>query len=94
MLDDSAFYQAETQMLTRENQMLRQRIRELGIYLGLIMRQLSDPPTERQLNELNPTATNSPPISSNLTAPPVEADAVRTETVSGGLSSDAEEKED
>ena len=31
MLDDSAFYQAETQMLTRENQMLRQRIRELGI---------------------------------------------------------------
>lgn len=31
MLDDSAFFQAETQMLTRENQMLRQRIRELGI---------------------------------------------------------------
>ena len=30
MLDDSAFYQAETQMLTRENQMLRARIRELG----------------------------------------------------------------
>ncbi|KAH0548438.1 hypothetical protein GP486_007948, partial [Trichoglossum hirsutum] len=27
--DESAFYQAETQMLTRENQMLRQRIREL-----------------------------------------------------------------
>lgn len=29
--DDSSFYQAETQMLTRENQMLKQRIRELGI---------------------------------------------------------------
>ena len=29
--DDSAYYQAETQMLTRENQMLRQRIRELGM---------------------------------------------------------------
>lgn len=29
--DDSAFYQAETQNLTRENQMLRQRIRELGM---------------------------------------------------------------
>lgn len=29
--DDSAFYQAETQTLTRENQMLRQRIRELGM---------------------------------------------------------------
>ncbi len=28
--DDSTFYQAETQMLTRENQMLKQRIRELG----------------------------------------------------------------
>lgn len=29
--DDSVFYQAETQTLTRENQMLRQRIRELGM---------------------------------------------------------------
>ena len=28
--DESAFYQAETQNLTRENQMLKQRIRELG----------------------------------------------------------------
>lgn len=28
--DESAFYQAETSMLTRENQMLKQRIRELG----------------------------------------------------------------
>jgi hypothetical protein len=28
--DESAFYQAETQMLTRENQMLKARIRELG----------------------------------------------------------------
>jgi hypothetical protein len=28
--DESAFYQAESQMLTRENQMLRHRIRELG----------------------------------------------------------------
>ncbi len=31
--DESAFYQAETQMLTRENQMLRLRIRELGTSL-------------------------------------------------------------
>ena len=29
--DDSAVYQAETQSLTRENQMLKQRIRELGV---------------------------------------------------------------
>jgi len=28
--DESAFYQAETQMLVRENQMLKHRIRELG----------------------------------------------------------------
>lgn len=28
--DENAFYQAETQMMIRENQMLRQRIRELG----------------------------------------------------------------
>lgn len=40
--DESAFYQAETQMLTRENQMLRMRIRELGslcmILSALMMR--------------------------------------------------------
>lgn len=29
--DESAFYQAETQSLVRENQMLRHRIRELGV---------------------------------------------------------------
>jgi hypothetical protein len=29
-IDESAFYQAEIQMLTRESQMLRHRIRELG----------------------------------------------------------------
>lgn len=34
--DESAFYQAETQMLTRENQMLRHRIRDLGkFFTGL-----------------------------------------------------------
>jgi hypothetical protein len=32
--DDAAFYQAETQMLTRENQMLKFRIRELGELLS------------------------------------------------------------
>lgn len=31
--DESAFYQAETQMMIRENQMLRQRIRELGQFV-------------------------------------------------------------
>lgn len=32
--DDCAFYQAEAQMLVRENQMLRHRIRELGKFLS------------------------------------------------------------
>lgn len=34
--DENAFYQAETQMMVRENQMLRQRIRELGQHLKCI----------------------------------------------------------
>ncbi|KAJ4364427.1 hypothetical protein N0V83_009021 [Neocucurbitaria cava] len=50
--DESAFYQAETQNLTRENQMLKLRIREL----------------ERQLADANPTShiTQSPVIHSGL----------------------------
>ena len=32
--DDVAYYQAETQMLTRENQMLKIRIRDLGLSIG------------------------------------------------------------
>lgn len=32
--DECSFYQAETQMLTRENQMLKLRIRELGDFLS------------------------------------------------------------
>ncbi|KAK4068568.1 uncharacterized protein Triagg1_7216 [Trichoderma aggressivum f. europaeum] len=50
--DESAFYQAETQMLTRENQMLRHRIREL----------------EKQVSEMTSSPVpNEPPVSSNLT---------------------------
>ncbi|KAK2626412.1 hypothetical protein QTJ16_004674 [Diplocarpon rosae] len=50
--DESAFYQAETQMMVRENQMLRQRIREL----------------ERQVNEShsNASITHEPAIPSHL----------------------------
>lgn len=50
--DESAFYQAETQMLTRENQMLRMRIREL----------------ERQVNEFNANSaiTHEPATPSGL----------------------------
>ncbi|KAK8159617.1 hypothetical protein IWX90DRAFT_389710 [Phyllosticta citrichinensis] len=55
--DESAFYQAETQMLTRENQMLKMRIREL----------------ERQLHDLNPMSpiTQAPVTTSNLSSPPL-----------------------
>jgi len=50
--DESAFYQAETQMMIRENQMLRQRIREL----------------ERQVSELhaNSSITHEPATPSHL----------------------------
>ena len=61
--DDSAYFQAETATLARENQMLRIRIREL----------------ERQLSELNPsTQANSPSVPSNLgpSPPTVEAQAL------------------
>jgi hypothetical protein len=55
--DESAYYQAETSALTRENQMLRARIREL----------------EKQVNELNHVPANTPARESNLASPPVEA---------------------
>jgi hypothetical protein len=55
--DESTYFQAETASLTRENQMLRLRIREL----------------ERQINEMNATQANTPPIASNLaTSQPIE----------------------
>jgi hypothetical protein len=58
--DEGLFYQAETQMLTRENQMLKQRIRELGEssipgkYIS--MTHQANSRTERQLSDLNPTS--------------------------------------
>ncbi len=56
--DESQYYQAETAALTRENQMLRMRIRDL----------------EKQVNELNTVPANTPSTSSNLmTSPPLEA---------------------
>ena len=39
--DESAFYQAETQTLTRENQMLKLRIRELGTFFLLFLHTMS-----------------------------------------------------
>lgn len=58
--DESAFYQAETQMLVRENQMLRHRIRDL----------------EKQLAEMSagPTSATEPSIPSQLTRSSTTAD--------------------
>jgi hypothetical protein len=76
--DESAFYQAETQMLTRENQMLRHRIRDLGTCLTQMEYGGGMPPArnmanlggaEKQLAEVTPgsgTGTE-PPIPSHLT---------------------------
>ena len=59
MRDESTYYQAETANLTRENQMLRMRIRDL----------------EKQVNELNAVPANTPSTPSNLmTSPPLEAE--------------------
>ena len=67
-------------MLTRENQMLRLRIQQLGLYLfprfGIDeapMLTLGDK-TERQLGETNSINSNSPATSSNLAAPPIEVE--------------------
>ncbi|OAP55033.1 hypothetical protein AYL99_10733 [Fonsecaea erecta] len=60
--DETAFYQAETANLTRENQMLRMRIREL----------------EKQISELTASPANTPAIPSNLVSnPPVNNVPVR-----------------
>ncbi|KAI4202273.1 MAG: hypothetical protein LQ350_002657 [Teloschistes chrysophthalmus] len=56
---DAAYYQAETLALTRENQMLKLRIREL----------------ERQLNEGSSVSANSPSVPSNLAGPSLDADS-------------------
>jgi len=75
--DESAFYQAETQMLVRENQMLRHRVRELGKSVlnpgGLF---LANTDTEKQLTDVgtgSPVA-HEPPHHSHLTRSSTAAD--------------------
>lgn len=75
--DENAFYQAETQMLIRENQMLKKRIKELGEFITwhLIFSSLSAFLTnihtiERQMIESNgdiAALTHEPPVPSHLT---------------------------
>lgn len=68
--DESAFYQAETQNLTRENQMLKLRIRELGMsaIIWLFLTSSLNAFPERQLADQDPTSqvTHSPSIHSSL----------------------------
>lgn len=69
---DDSFYQAETGMLLRENQMLKMRIRELGEFTGLFTEDeliygyanLPSSITERQVHDL--TASSAPTPSSRL----------------------------
>ncbi|KAF7560044.1 hypothetical protein G7046_g4100 [Stylonectria norvegica] len=60
--DESAFYQAETQMLVRENQMLRHRVRDLGKYMY----------------DRHPPITHEPPQPSHLTQSSMTADEIAT----------------
>ena len=92
--DDGAFYQAETQTLTRENQMLKQRIRELGastrrgqFYIQWYLRR-----SERQLSESSSAAANSPATPSNLTAPPLEPEI--PEAISRGHAGATDDRDD
>jgi hypothetical protein len=71
--DESAFYQAESQMLVRENQMLRHRIRELGEFVCVLHCEVMIANryvyAERQLSELQGTGaslTHEPSHSSHL----------------------------
>lgn len=71
--DESAFYQAETQMLTRENQMLRHRIRDLGKTYYSAAFTLRNPQanrvdTEKQLADVSvsPSTASLPPLPSHL----------------------------
>ncbi|KAJ6782335.1 hypothetical protein PWT90_05820 [Aphanocladium album] len=67
--DESAFYQAEAQMLTRENQMLKHRINDLRMdtsfpYSEAINANLS---TEKQLHDLSASqGSTEPPTPSSL----------------------------
>ena len=70
--DESAYYQAETQTMIRENQMLRQRIRELGALnskmFSIVPFVLIKCVLERQVGELhaNSSITHEPATASHL----------------------------
>lgn len=65
--DESAYYQAETQSMIRENQMLRQRIRELGMCIDMLNAYILIC-LERQISESHGSApvTHEPALPSHL----------------------------
>ena len=77
--DEAAYYQAEAQSLTRENQMLRQRIRELGKSGAASGTRVADWDAERQIHERTstPPNANAPTTSSGLANTPMDAEERR-----------------
>lgn len=94
--DESAFYQAETQMMVRENQMLRQRIRELGAlcYLQFLDKGLMI--LERQVTELhaNSAITHEPATPSRLLRSVSASEGPGIEVPATRLSESTEVKDD
>lgn len=78
-------------MLTRENQMLRMRIRELGMPDSVSRVKTMLMFLERQLNEGDTATTNSPSTSSNLAGPSVDAENVQA--APEGRTGDGEDKD-
>ncbi|KAE8376420.1 hypothetical protein BDV26DRAFT_265522 [Aspergillus bertholletiae] len=77
--DESAFYQAEATMLARENQVLRQRIRDL----------------ERQVSELTTSPTGSGARSGEIATPPTTESGAAADphaTVGGRSTTEPAEK--
>ncbi|KAK3318591.1 hypothetical protein B0H66DRAFT_603169 [Apodospora peruviana] len=81
--DESAFYQAETQMLVRENQMLRHRIRDLERQLAEVMGTASnlsithEPSHASHLNRSTSASeeeSSSRPLPTGTAQPPTAAD--------------------
>lgn len=89
--DECAFYQAETQTLTRENQMLKQRIRELGetpciCYHGVIH---ADPDPERQISTFSAASPHIHSSAAGATQPGSSAPASPLATQPSTFASEA-----
>lgn len=87
--DESAFYQAETQMLVRENQMLRHRVRDLGRRDDMILSMtILIHITEKQLSEVSVGSpiSHEPSHHSNLSRSATAAEEERKATTQAPVS--------